>query len=188
MQPPRPKSIQTDPPARIEMDNQVSQDVIYDFYEKHLAEIQAEKDKANTKQKSSDKDKSAKRKFSTKTDGPNLNSGNDNNEEKGSFTAKVVERMLNQNTYDQLADDFKYFDDPTDSLEGQKGSLLPLWRFEYERAKRLAVTEMKWSPQQRDNDLMVVSCGSYDYGKPVKGYLLYYRLEAIDPPLILVLV
>ena len=63
VQPPRPKSIQTDPPARIEMDNQVSQDVIYDFYEKHLAEIQAEKDKANTKQKSSDKDKSAKRKL-----------------------------------------------------------------------------------------------------------------------------
>ena len=64
VQPPRPKSIQTDPPARIEMDNQVSQDVIYDFYEKHLAELQAEKDKAaNTKQKSSDKDKASKRKF-----------------------------------------------------------------------------------------------------------------------------
>ena len=64
VQPPRPKSIQTDPPARIEMDNQVSQDVIYDFYEKHLAELQAEKDKAaNTKQKSSDKDKASKRKL-----------------------------------------------------------------------------------------------------------------------------
>lgn len=34
--------------------------------------------------------------------------------ELGAFTAKVVERMLNQNTYDQLADDFKYFDDPAD--------------------------------------------------------------------------
>ena len=46
------------------MDNQVSQDVIYDFYEKHLAELQAEKDKAaNTKQKSSDKDKASKRKL-----------------------------------------------------------------------------------------------------------------------------
>ena len=63
VQPPRPKSIQTDPPARVELDNQVSQDVIYDFYEKHLAEIQAEKDKANTKQKSSDKEKSAKCEF-----------------------------------------------------------------------------------------------------------------------------
>lgn len=101
--------------------------------------------------------------------------GNDNKEEKGTFTAKVVERMLNQNTYDQLADDFKYFDDPTDGPESQKGSLLPLWRFEYEKAKRLAVTAMVWCPQQRDNDLMVISCGSYDYGKAVKGYLLYYR-------------
>jgi len=163
VQPPRPKSIQTDPPARVELDNQVSQDVIYDFYEKHLAEIQAEKDKANTKQKSSDKEKSAK--------------CNDNKEEKGTFTAKVVERMLNQNTYDQLADDFKYFDDPTDGPESQKGSLLPLWRFEYEKAKRLAVTAMVWCPQQRDNDLMVISCGSYDYGKAVKGYLLYYSLK-----------
>ena len=87
--------------------------------------------------------------------------------------------MLNQNTYDQLADDFKYFDDPTDSMESQKGSLLPLWRFEYEKAKRLAITAMVWCPQQRDNDLMVVSCGSYDYGKACKGYLLYYRFDFI---------
>lgn len=37
--------------------------------------------------------------------------------ELGAFTAKVVERMLNQNTYDQLADDFKYFDDPADGYD-----------------------------------------------------------------------
>ena len=32
--------MQTDPPARIEMTNEVSQDVIFDFYEKHLKHIQ----------------------------------------------------------------------------------------------------------------------------------------------------
>ena len=40
----------------------------------------------------------------------------DDKTEMNPFIAKVVERMLNQNTYDQLADDFKYFDDPSDGL------------------------------------------------------------------------
>merc|ERR1712168_1692442 len=166
VQPPRGKAIQTDPPARIELSNQVSQDVIYDFYEKHMKALQAEKEKANTKQKGNEKE--------------NKNAKVANVEDKtelGAFTAKVVERMLNQNTYDQLADDFKYFDDPADGPDNAKGSLLPLWRFEYEKAKRLAVTAMVWCPQQRDNDLMVISCGSYDYGKACKGYLLYYSLK-----------
>merc|ERR1712137_1040562 len=46
VQPPRGKAMQTDPPARIELSNQVSQDVIYDFYEKHMKALQAEKEKA----------------------------------------------------------------------------------------------------------------------------------------------
>ena len=93
----------------------------------------------------------------------------------GVFTAKVVERMLNQNTYDELADDFKYFEDPTDGPDSQKGSLLPLWRFEYEKAKRLSVTSMVWCPQTDHDDLMVVSFGSYDFNKQGKGYLIFYR-------------
>ena len=40
IQPPRGKAMQTDPPARIEITNEVSQDVIFDFYEKHLKHIQ----------------------------------------------------------------------------------------------------------------------------------------------------
>jgi dynein intermediate chain 1 len=89
----------------------------------------------------------------------------------------VVERMLNQNTYDELADDFKYFEDPTDGPDSQKGSLLPLWRFEYEKAKRLSVTSMVWCPQTDNDDLMVVSFGSYDFSKQGKGYLIFYSLK-----------
>jgi dynein intermediate chain 1 len=164
VQPPRGKAMQTDPPARIELSNQVSQDVIYDFYEKHMKALQAEKEKANTKQKGNEKE--------------NKNAKVANVEDKtelGSFTAKVVERMLNQNTYDQLADDFKYFDDPADGPDNAKGSLLPLWRFEYEKAKRLAVTSMVWCPQTQNDDLMVVAFGSYEFGKQSKGYLIFYR-------------
>lgn len=166
VQPPRGKAMQTDPPARIELSNQVSQDVIYDFYEKHMKALQAEKEKANTKQKGNEKE--------------NKNAKVANVEDKtelGAFTAKVVERMLNQNTYDQLADDFKYFDDPADGPDNAKGSLLPLWRFEYEKAKRLAVTSMVWCPQTQNDDLMVVAFGSYEFGKQSKGYLIFYSLK-----------
>ena len=82
--------------------------------------LQAEKEKANTKQKGNEKEnKNAKgnylkfqaRKFHKKI----FSVANvEDKTELGAFTAKVVERMLNQNTYDQLADDFKYFDDPAD--------------------------------------------------------------------------
>ena len=129
IQPPRGKAIQTDPPARIEITNEVSQDVIFDFYEKHLKNIQvlipikyktnyslqAEKDKANTKQKGGDKEnKNSKGKyficiFMLFSEVPFSAANADDKSELGAFTAKVVERMLNQNTYDELADDFKVF-------------------------------------------------------------------------------
>ena len=59
--------------------------------------------------------------------------------------------------------------------DNAKGSLLPLWRFEYEKAKRLAVTSMVWCPQTQNDDLMVVAFGSYEFGKQSKGYLIFYR-------------
>ncbi len=63
-------------------------------------------------------------------------------------SAKIVERMLNLNTYGDLARDFRFYEDPADEyrdnevimslvLDGQKnkayfqGTLLPLWTFKY---------------------------------------------------------
>ena len=62
--------------------------------------------------------------------------------------AKIIERMVSQNTSSDIADDYKYFDDEADEFrEGQKGTLLPLWNFKVsdlpfpaEATKKLAVT------------------------------------------------
>lgn len=53
--------------------------------------------------------------------------------------------MVNQNTYDDIAQDFSYFEDASDEFRDQEGTLLPLWKFSYDKAKRLAVTSICWS-------------------------------------------
>lgn len=57
---------------------------------------------------------------------------------------KVLERMVNQNTYDEIAQDFKYWEDASDSFREGEGTLLPLWKFYNDRAKRKHVTALCW--------------------------------------------
>ena len=59
--------------------------------------------------------------------------------------------------------------------ERTEGSLLPLWRFQYEKTKRMAVTSMAWCPGTDHDDVFVVGYGSFDYAKQGKGYLVYFR-------------
>ena len=63
--------------------------------------------------------------------------------------AKVLERMANQNTYDDIARDFKFWNDASDQFKAGEGSLLPLWRFTTERARKKACTALCWSPKAR---------------------------------------
>ena len=43
-----------------------------------------------------------------------------------------------------FASDFKYWEDESDEFRGQEGTLLPLWKFSYEKAKRMSVTSLCW--------------------------------------------
>ena len=49
---------------------------------------------------------------------------------------KIMERMVNQNAEDEIFQDFKYWEDASDQFREGEGSLLPLWRFSSERAKK----------------------------------------------------
>ncbi|CAI9565296.1 unnamed protein product, partial [Staurois parvus] len=73
-------------------------------------------------------------------------------------SSKIMERMVNQNTFDDITQDFKYFEDVADEFREQEGTLLPLWKFQYDKAKRLAVTALCWSPKYKD--LFAVGHGS----------------------------
>ncbi len=72
--------------------------------------------------------------------------------------AKILERMVNQNTFDEIAQDFKYYEDNADEFRDQEGTLLPLWKFSYEKAKKLSVTSISFN--KRYNDLFAVAYGS----------------------------
>lgn len=54
--------------------------------------------------------------------------------------------------------DFKYYDDPADEYKDNDGSLLPLWRFRYEKAKKMAITALSWNKKYWD--LFAVGHGS----------------------------
>nr|KAG5709919.1 hypothetical protein BaRGS_029961 [Batillaria attramentaria] len=89
--------------------------------------------------------------------------------------AKIVERMVNQNTFDDIAQDFKYWEDTSDEYREQEGTLLPLWKFSYEKAKKLAVTSLCWNPRYKD--LYAASYGSYDFMKQGNGLIVFYTLK-----------
>ena len=55
-------------------------------------------------------------------------------------SAKILERMVNLNTHDEIAQDFRFWEDQSDEYKEAEGSLLPLWRFSFEPARDLEVS------------------------------------------------
>ena len=92
------------------------------------------------------------------------------------IAAKVVERMINLNTFDEIARDFRFYEDPADEFRIPEGSLLPLWKFRFETESELEVTQLMWSPSY--NDLFGISLGSFDfYQQPRVGYVCLFSLK-----------
>jgi dynein intermediate chain 1 len=91
------------------------------------------------------------------------------------ISLKIIERMINQNTFDDIAhgrdsfqlyficivvihSDFKYWEDTADEYREQEGSLLPLWTFQHTMPKKLACTNLAWNTNY--TDLFAVAFGS----------------------------
>ena len=106
-------------------------------------------------------------------------------------SARIVERMINQNIYNDIAQgifnqldfsninlckktitvnvpnyiinkfyfkDFKYWEDASDEFRETEGTLLPLWKFSFEKAKKLEITGLCWNKAYKD--LFAASFGS----------------------------
>lgn len=91
---------------------------------------------------------------------------------------KVIERVLNQNRYQELiyskkiklmnvsihvkwfsflsCIDFKYFEDANDEQRDPKGTLLPLWKFPPTLVNR-SVTALTWNPAY--SDMLLIGYG-----------------------------
>lgn len=95
-------------------------------------------------------------------------------------TLRIIERMANQNADDEIFHDFKYWEDASDQFREGEGSLLPLWRFSSERAKKKQVTAVCWNP--RFGDLFAIGFGSYDFLKQGSGVICCYSLKNASHP------
>uniref|UniRef100_A0A1B0D676 Dynein intermediate chain 2, ciliary n=1 Tax=Phlebotomus papatasi TaxID=29031 RepID=A0A1B0D676_PHLPP len=124
---------QTIPPPRSTFGGNVLQWVIYDSYAEDYAQQQKEREK-DTKKPPPKKDESKKKEDKTKAS-EQLN-------KKYLQSWQILERMVNQNIYDEIAQDYRYWEDPSDEFREEEGTLLPLWKFSYEKTKKLSVTDV----------------------------------------------
>ena len=67
--------------------------------------------------------------------------------------------------------DFKYYEDQGDEYKDGRGTLLPLWRFRYDKARKMAITALAWNPLY--TDLFAVGHGS-------RETTFYYTTEPRD--------
>jgi len=166
----RERGTMTEPPPRVNFSATANQWEIYDAYVEDLARQERNKEKESKKQATGSKrDDENKKKKSSHSEIQSDDIG------RVGRAAKIVERMVNQNTFDEIAHDFKYWEDESDEFRGQEGTLLPLWKFSYEKAKRISVTSLCWSPKY--HDLLAVGHGSYDFLKQANGMICLYSLK-----------
>ncbi|XP_069959881.1 dynein axonemal intermediate chain 1-like [Cherax quadricarinatus] len=92
------------------------------------------------------------------------------------LAATHVERMINQNIYDDISQDFRYWEDGGDEFRPLEGSLLPLWKFHHDKSRFLIVADICWSPVYPD--LFAAAYTAGDIGGPEGcGMLCLYTLK-----------
>ncbi|KAJ3416508.1 cytoplasmic dynein with WD40 domain [Chytridiales sp. JEL 0842] len=172
----RERSTNTEPPPQRDFNFTVNQWSIYDAYmEDLLQKEKAVKDKSKSSGAGGAKGHRDEDKQSVL---PAESHGEDvyykNAELRKAIT--IVERMANQNTFDDIAQDYKYWEDASDELGDRKsGTLLPLWKFVCEKEKRKQVTSICWNPE--NPDLFVVGYGSYDFTRQGPGMIACFTLK-----------
>ncbi|GLE04525.1 hypothetical protein PINS_up013480 [Pythium insidiosum] len=190
----RQRSVETEPPPVVSFQATVTQWEIYDTfmeaYEQHQRE-QIQLQKVAQKKEKDEKDGAEALAPSAAGGGGGAGGAGAGAGAKGKSddmvhsaamgkTLRIIERMVNQNADDEIFHDFKYWEDASDQFRDGEGSLLPLWRFSSERAKKKQVTAMCWNP--RFADLFAVGYGSYDFLKQGSGVVCCYSLKNSSHP------
>ncbi|XP_013163256.1 PREDICTED: dynein intermediate chain 2, ciliary [Papilio xuthus] len=165
--PRRSVETQTVPPPRANFGSTALQCIIFDFYQEDYARKMREKEEEKPKRLRKKKEKHAK-------------SAQQIHDEHLAQRIReawaILERLVNQNIYDDIAQDYRYWDDPSDEFREGMGSLLPLWRFQFEPMRSHAVCDMQWNPHYQD--LFAVAYGSLDFTKQQKeGCVCLYSIK-----------
>ncbi|CAK1584627.1 unnamed protein product [Parnassius mnemosyne] len=165
--PRRSVETQTVPPPRANYGSTALQCIIFDYYQEDYAKKMREKEEEKPKRL---------RKKTTK----HAKSAQQIHDEQLAQRIReawaILERLVNQNIYDDIAQDYRYWDDPSDEFREGMGSLLPLWRFQFEPMRSHAVCDLQWNPHYQD--LFAVAYGSLDFTQQQKqGCLCLYSIK-----------
>lgn len=173
----RSRGVATQPPPVVQFVATVTQ---WDIYDSYMQDVKAQ-------QQEEENSKNAEKRKAAAGQGAGSSSGEDPSAQKKgkdddmvhsvkmSNALKILERMVNQNAEDEIFQDFKYWEDASDSYRNGEGSLLPLWRFSTERTKRKQVTTLCWNPSYPD--LFAVAYGSYDFMRQGSGIVCCFSLK-----------
>ncbi|KAJ8933169.1 hypothetical protein NQ314_014176, partial [Rhamnusium bicolor] len=94
---------------------------------------------------------------------------------------KVVKRktgraQLSEAVQGRVFEYYRYWDDPSDEYREDEGTLLPLWKFTYDKVKKNTVTDMEWNPYYYD--MFAVCFGFLDFMKPIaQGAVCLFTLK-----------
>ncbi|KAL6255258.1 hypothetical protein P5V15_013596 [Pogonomyrmex californicus] len=165
--PMRDTSTQTIPPPTATFNANVFQWTIFDEYQEDYAQQQREKEKEKRAPlaplKKEDVKKKAQMESSAMTN-------------RMLQAAKTLERMVNQNIFDDISQDYRYWDDPSDEFKDGEGSLLPLWKFSYEKTKKHDITDMCFN--SRYYDLFAVAFGTLSFNSQItNGTVCLFSLK-----------
>jgi dynein intermediate chain 1 len=174
----RSRGVATQPPPVVHFSATVTQWDIYDAYMQDLRNQELEEESRTN----ADKRKNAAAPTSSAPEEGNKKGKEDDmvHSQKMSNALKILERMVNQNAEDEIFQDFKYWEDASDTYRNGEGSLLPLWRFSTDRTKRKQVTTLCWNPSYPD--LFAVAYGSYDFMRQGSGIVCCFSLKNTSHP------
>ena len=166
------RDMQTEPPKKLEFRANLSQWVIYDRY---VAHEEAKERAEETESKNDDGSKILRKRFLE----PKEEDQREITNKKMIRCAKILERMVNQNNFDEIAlgnyvksklikifllmfADYSFYEDAADE-QRQEGTLLPLWQFSHAKAAAagMEVTSLCWNTKYKD--LFAVGFGSCEY-------------------------
>ena len=109
-------NIQTEPPARAHFTQTVNQWVIFDFYQKYETSKEVE-EKTELEDILKTSSSSSSSSASNKKKPRQARQSEESAEVRMLKSAKILERMVNLNTYDEIAQDFRFWEDASDEFK-----------------------------------------------------------------------
>nr|XP_053654640.1 dynein axonemal intermediate chain 1-like [Cherax quadricarinatus] len=180
--------VQTDQPPGTSFSQTVSFSSVYDAYEKDHSLTLLEKQKEVDKEQGHDIMVGIIQRRISLTLATTMTPPLAEDPDKPSFNlpglhqaAMILERMVNQNIYDDIIQDFMYWEDGGDDYHPLEGSLLPLWKFATDTSRSLVVSDVCWSPVYRDLFAASYTTGEVD-GAEEGGMVCLFTLKNPSTP------